>query len=247
MDDPEDVVCKLGPEQVIKIRNFHQLDVNLGNYVGKEIIQKISRNSLAKQSFEFDAIFGPDSTQEDFFKEIHHLVISALDGYKVCIFAYGQTGSGKTHTMEGNLESEEERGIIPRAIEALFKNIGKLKEQGWEFTIKTSFQEIYMDKIRDLLAPENSMKQLNKSLDYEPTVVEVNKDSDVIYLLSVAKGNRHVSETSANERSSRSHSIFQLIIESKNEALLSGETLKGAINLIDLAGSERIHKTVNLK
>ena len=36
---------------------------------------------------------------------------------------YGQTGAGKTFTMTGATEHYQERGIIPRTIQHLFKEI----------------------------------------------------------------------------------------------------------------------------
>ena len=59
-------------------------------------------------------------------------------------------GTGKTHTMEGNIHSEDMKGIIPRAVEALFDGVGEADEN-IEFTFKVSYVEIYMEKIRDLL------------------------------------------------------------------------------------------------
>ena len=49
----------------------------------------------AVQAFEFDRVFGPESTQEQVFGDVAQLVMSVLDGYNVCIFAYGQTGAAR--------------------------------------------------------------------------------------------------------------------------------------------------------
>ena len=98
-----------------------------------------------------------------------------------------------------------------------------------------------MEQIRDLLDLENSMTQLNKASSYEPTMITVTAASEVYYLIDKASNNRVVSDNSFNERSSLSHSIFQLLVTSKHTQ--KNISLEGAINLIDLAGSERLHKS----
>jgi DNA replication protein DnaC len=59
----------------------------------------VSGKQGREKSFNFDSVFGPDSTQDQVFEDTRRLVQSAVDGYNVCIFAYGQTGSGKTFTI----------------------------------------------------------------------------------------------------------------------------------------------------
>lgn len=60
-------------------------------------------------------------------------------------------------------------------------------------------------------------------------------------LLDTAAKNRRVAATKANERSSRSHSIFMLTL--KGSCAATGESSEGVLNLVDLAGSERLKQS----
>eukprot|EP00762_Andalucia_godoyi_P003912 ANDGO_05686.mRNA.1 Kinesin-like protein klpA len=203
------------------------------------------RSELKKYSFQFDRVFGSDSKQQEVFREISQLVQSALDGYKVCIFAYGQTGSGKTHTMEG---STADPGMIPQSVAQVFSTAAALGDRGWNFKFSASYLEIYNETIRDLLVPASTAADMD--IRHERTgsvyveglsIQDVMQPSDVFRLLEKASQSRTVSATLCNERSSRSHSVFQLHIVGDNA--ITGEHRDGLLNLIDLAGSERLNSS----
>uniref|UniRef100_A0A7N6BSS9 Kinesin-like protein n=1 Tax=Anabas testudineus TaxID=64144 RepID=A0A7N6BSS9_ANATE len=200
-------------------------------------------------NFSFDRVFGPEASQQEVFEEISLLVQSALDGYNVCCFAYGQTGSGKTYTMEG-AEFDEARGVIPRAVQQIFRAAEKLGSQGWEFTFTASFVEIYNETLRDLLYTGKPNKrpehEIRKSSNNEVTITnltyeKVTNEDQVLGLIALANQNRSTAQTAQNDRSSRSHSVFQLDIEGVNAG--RDVKCKSTLCLVDLAGSERMVKS----
>eukprot|EP00300_Choanocystis_sp_HF-7_P026359 c2941_g1_i1.p1 GENE.c2941_g1_i1~~c2941_g1_i1.p1 ORF type:complete len:443 (-),score=66.43 c2941_g1_i1:402-1535(-) len=203
------------------------------------------RDRMKEYVFSFDNVFH-GATQEKVFEEISQLVQSVLDGYRVCIFAYGQTGSGKTYTMEGEREASKQ-GVIPRAVQQIFDTTNELREKmGWQFEIDAQFIEIYNDELRDLLRDDPTVsgdsRLQAKHIDGHTsvpgvTVMRVTGSSQVLELLRRANNARVVAETKVHERSSRSHSVFRLDIHGQGS---SGESISGILNLIDLAGSERL-------
>ncbi|XP_054796454.1 kinesin-like protein KIN-14C isoform X2 [Prosopis cineraria] len=223
---------------------------------GIELVQ-----SGKRYSFTFDKVFNPEASQQDVFIEISQLVQSALDGYKVCIFAYGQTGSGKTYTMMGRPNVPDLKGLIPRSLEQIFQISEALKDQGWTYKLKASMLEIYNDAIHDLLASNRASradltrtetgvleKQYNIQHDAsgntevsDLTVVDVCSVDEISLLLQQATNCRSVGRTQVNEQSSRSHFVFTLRLSGVNEN--TEQQVQGVLNLIDLAGSERLSRS----
>ncbi|CAL5417990.1 unnamed protein product [Camellia sinensis] len=162
------------------------------------------------------------------------------------VFAYGQTNSGKTHTMRG---STSEPGVIPHAVRDLFDSIQEDMDR--EFLLRMSYMEIYNEEINDLLAPEHRKLQIHESLERGIFVARLKEEivaspEQILELMEFA--HRHIGETNMNLYSSRSHTIFRMIIESKerSEDEDSGSSCDAirvsVLNLVDLAGSERAAK-----
>ena len=200
------------------------------NNIGKGVHQDI-------EQFQFNRIFKQNDTQEDVFEEISPLIQSSLDGFNINIFAYGQTGSGKTFTMEGDMSSPEKYGIVPRSVDRIFKYFNEeLKNIGWEIKFYLSVCEIYNKKTRDLLGEKNVDKTEELKEMEIHSLTEWNSNFGQI------AQRRKVAETKMNMESSRSHLIFKIKIHLHNINELEVDRF-GSLNLIDLAGSERVDKS----
>lgn len=60
------------------------------------------------------------------------VVVSTLEGYNGTVFAYGQTGSGKTFTITGGAERYVDRGVIPRTISSIFKELSNRSDHTYQ-------------------------------------------------------------------------------------------------------------------
>ena len=188
------------------------------------------------EQFQFNRIFKPNDSQEDVFEEVAPLIQSSLDGYNINIFAYGQTGSGKTFTMEGDTSSQENYGIVPRSVDTIFNYYDQeLKNMGWEINFLLSVCEIYNKKTRDLLGEKNVDKTEELKEMKICNTAEWNSNFGQI------AQRRKVAETKMNMESSRSHLIFKIKIHLHNKNGIEEDRF-GSLNLIDLAGSERVDK-----
>ncbi|KAK6457205.1 P-loop containing nucleoside triphosphate hydrolase protein [Scheffersomyces xylosifermentans] len=191
--------------------------------------------------FSFDKIFPSDSSNENIFEELSQLIQSSLDGFNVCVFAYGQTGSGKTYTM-----SNPGNGMIPLSLNKIFEDITELESKGWKYSVEGQVIEIYNENIVDLLATNTgAAKHEIKHDDNEckttitnTTTISIESQSQAESILERAIKNRSTASTKANDRSSRSHSVF--ILRLRGENVSNGLKSEGTLNLVDLAGSERL-------
>jgi kinesin family protein C2/C3 len=197
-----------------------------------------------KKRWEFNEIYGQESTQADLFAGVRDLVVSMIDGFNVCIFAYGQTGSGKTHSMQG---IPDDKGIYWRTFAELFKEAQG--RSGWKVELTVAIAEIYNEEIRDLLLdpseknrPKLQVKQSKEGKNTVPglTMQPVSKVEDVEATLLIGQKNRKTASTDMNQHSSRSHLLLQIFGSMTNS---KGKNSSSCITLVDLAGSERLAKS----
>ncbi|NWS62436.1 KIF27 protein, partial [Chunga burmeisteri] len=257
---PVKVAIRIRPLLSKEVLHNHQVCVRLVPNTQQIIIGK-------DRVFTFDFVFGKNSTQEEVYTVcIKPLVVSLTEGYNATVFAYGQTGSGKTYTIGGGhiaSVAEDQKGIIPRAIQELFQHISE--NHNIDFHVKVSYIEVYKEELRDLLELEASVKELHIREDEKGNTVivgakefQVECADEVISLLESGNAARHTGMTQMNEHSSRSHAIFTISICQKQSAESQKNTdaaqdsswkpvqmIASKFHFVDLAGSERVTKTGN--
>ncbi|NXF54685.1 KIF27 protein, partial [Oceanites oceanicus] len=257
---PVKVAVRIRPLLSKEVLHNHQVCVRLVPNTQQIIIGK-------DRVFTFDFVFGKNSTQEEVYTVcIKPLLVSLTEGYNATVFAYGQTGSGKTYTIGGGhiaSVAEDEKGIIPRAIQELFQHISE--NCNIDFHVKVSYIEVYKEELRDLLELETSVKELHIREDEKGNTVivgakefQVECADEVISLLESGNAARHTGTTQMNEHSSRSHAIFTISICQKQSAESQKSTdvaqdspwksvqmIASKFHFVDLAGSERVTKTGN--
>ncbi|CAO3642872.1 unnamed protein product [Cunninghamella blakesleeana] len=202
----------------------------------------IEINDNNATTFEYDKVIEGTDNNEVYESGINDLVRSTMEGYNGTVFAYGITNSGKTYTMTG---TDEEPGVIPNAIHDVFAWIED-EALDREFLLQVSYLEIYNEKIKDLLNPNQKSNSLEIRTTKTDVVVEglyalpVTTEKEVLDYINKGQERRHISSTDFNAQSSRSHTIFQLIIESKSKSSSLDPVRLSKLNLIDLAGSEKV-------
>lgn len=190
-------------------------------------------------TYTFDKVFDPSCPTRKIYEQgARDVALSAINGINATIFAYGQTSSGKTYTM---------KGIAENVINDIYAHIENAVES--KFSLRLSALEIYNETVVDLLNRDSGALRLlddpEKGTVVEKLTEEVVKDGQHLRcLIATCEAQRQVGETSLNDRSSRSHQIIRLTIESSlREEPRCGRSLLASLSLVDLAGSERVAQT----
>ncbi|KAJ2924618.1 hypothetical protein H1R20_g12471, partial [Candolleomyces eurysporus] len=181
---------------------------------------KHAASATTTTSFNFDAVLTGTPNKPIYTTVARSHVHAAMDGYNAVIFAYGQTASGKTFTLSGD---EDEPGIIPRSMKDVFGFIKRTPTR--EYLLRCSYLEIYNENIHDLLAPPSMAAanpvQIQGGANGGDMILTPLREEVVTSLKGVkevlkrGESNRRTACTDWNSRSSRSHSVFRLVIESR--------------------------------
>ncbi|CAL8252936.1 unnamed protein product [Merluccius merluccius] len=223
--------------------------------------QTVVQHPLSKQSHSFTYDFSFSSVdqgdpgfacQQTVYRTLARpLLERAFEGFNTCLFAYGQTGSGKSYTMMG---FGEEAGVIPRFCQELFSRLSSVQNEEVSCHLEMSYFEVYNEKIHDLLVVRDDQNQKRMPLRvrehpvHGPYVAELSMNvvssfSDIQAWLELGNKQRATAATGMNDKSSRSHSVFTLVMtQTKTEFVEEEEhdhRITSRINLVDLAGSER--------
>ena len=206
--------------------------------------------------FSFHGVLPPEVTQSEVFQAVAEPVIETLmSGFNGCIFCYGQTGSGKTFTASG-AQSFESRGIIPRTISRIFREVRTLKtNRDLHAKLSVSFLEIYNEGGYDLLITNVDAKtplelwpkvQLQEDAEGHIQLRNLSRhvvesEEQALDFFVYGNTNRMVSATPMNQASSRSHCIFSIEVEVRH--VPSSVVKVSKLHIVDLAGSERAWKS----
>ncbi len=194
-----------------------------------------NKRAIHPLSYEFDRVFEPSCTQSEVYNEMEELILSALDGYNICIMAFGQSGSGKTRTLIGEYSVNftttpdmlpdveiQEDGMHFLAAQQLFTIADRRKDR-YQDSFSITIVEVLNEKLRDLIVDTNIAKQRKGGTKEEDTdgklEIRSNYDGDTIVqgLVSIPVNNFEDVEQVWNETlAARAHRCHEQGIDLKS-------------------------------
>ncbi|XP_018418344.1 PREDICTED: kinesin-like protein KIF20B [Nanorana parkeri] len=168
--------------------------------------------STVAQKFTFTNVFGPETTQSQFFDgTLKKQVLDFMKGHNRLIFTYGVTNAGKTFTFQG---TQYDAGILPRSMEMLFNTIeGKVYSK---MDIKPhrcrDYIRLTKEQIKTETAFKNSVLRHTKEVDPQCSIRSNNSrtSGDTTDLLAddgLANYSRVLSECEERLRESEGFSL----------------------------------------
>ncbi|XP_058760971.1 kinesin-like protein KIN-8A [Vicia villosa] len=221
------------------VRIVNQRDVYLTESANEKDYLRLNR--VKGRHFSFDGSFTDSATQLQVYSTTtSELVEAVLQGRNGSVFCYGATGAGKTYTMLGTVENP---GVMVLAIKDLFSKIRQRSCDG-SHVVHLSYLEVYNETVRDLLCPGRPLvlrEDKQGIMAAGLTQYRASSADEVMVLLQQGNRNRTTEPTRANETSSRSHAILQVVVEYRVRDATTTNIVNrvGKLSLIDLAGSER--------
>ena len=217
--------------------------------------EQIKILKLKEITYEYDFVFGENSTQEEVYENTTaSLIKQVVEGYSAMIMAYGATGSGKTYTMVGK---GEKVGLMIRAIRDLFNFVNS--QQDKVYNIKITYIEVYNEILKDLLSDKKTSIEIrtdpNKGVIIQGAeCIKVNSETEAFKLINSGNKRRTEKQTERNKYSSRSHAVLQIYLEIQEQTNMTNNYQNfntdisfGKLYLVDLAGSEKTTSTGNNK
>eukprot|EP00775_Hariotina_reticulata_P005321 gene5321-5556_t len=214
----------------------------------KEESSGLINNQLDSLAFKVDGVLDNVSQEAVYDHCAREAVDSVLSGYNGTVFCYGQTGAGKTFTMSGDAHNYGNRGVVPRALHHIFREIDLRTDR--IYRVHVSYMEIYNEALYDLLSdtPAGSdnlsiLDDANSTMVRGLTKVEVCSEEAALAQFFTGEQGRSTAVHVLNSNSSRSHVLFSVYIEMRTSEEASEKALVSKLHLVDLAGSERTKKT----
>ncbi|KAF2677925.1 P-loop containing nucleoside triphosphate hydrolase protein [Lentithecium fluviatile CBS 122367] len=205
---------------------------------GKQVDVSMGLNSLSNKTCNFDRVFSPAADQSMVFNDVVRPMLDELDTTAPSLHTdrreLGKRAPCPDMTNTLGILSDA-AGIIPRVLQGLFN---ELQMRSTEHCVKVSFLELYNEELRDLIAVDTTTKL--KVYDnitrkgHATTIVQgmdekhIKDATEGIKVLQEGSTMRRVAATKYNDLSSRSHTIFTIMVY---------------LSLVGLAGTENIQRS----